>query len=137
MTARWRHVPDDLYAELKKAAKRNRRSLNQEVIAELASHSSPITGDRDLAWERATAHRKELGERVWATPQQIDRFINEGRDRRDLMMLAGMGRLPGHRDIAGDRVSANREKRSISKDHDKEVLAAFPETAVSPADFVS
>jgi len=30
-----RNVPDDLHARLKERARRNRRSLNQEVIAEL------------------------------------------------------------------------------------------------------
>lgn len=30
-----RNLPDELHARLKEQAKRNRRSLNQEVIAEL------------------------------------------------------------------------------------------------------
>jgi len=114
-----RNVPDDLYAALKESAKRNRRSLNQEVIAELTSRDPRPTQGGDPAADRARAAQEALEGHVWATPQQIDRFINEGRDRRDLMLVAAIGRLPGHRDIAGERVSANREKRGVRVDHDE------------------
>jgi plasmid stability protein len=114
-----KNVPDDLYAALKESAKRNRRSLNQEVIAELAERRQPPKVDRDPAFERARAGREAFEGRIWATPQQIDRFINEGRDRRDLMLAAALSRSPGHRDLAGERVSANRQRRGISVDHEE------------------
>jgi plasmid stability protein len=114
-----RNVPDDLYAALKESAKRNRRSLNQEAIAELAAGQQAVPPGRDLAAERASAGREALEGRIWATPQQIERFINEGRDRRDLMLAASISRSPGHRDIAGERVSANRERRRVSVDHEE------------------
>lgn len=85
-----RNVPDELYAALKESAKRNRRSLNQEAIAELA---------------RARETHDE--EAHWMTADEIDRFINEGRERRDLMLAAGLG---GRRDFVAERVRAHRKE---------------------------
>jgi plasmid stability protein len=76
-----KNVPDSLYARLKLAAARNRRSLNQEAIAQLEQTLWTRTPDEnERAAEQVRAFRKTLEGRVWLTEEDVDRFINEGRE---------------------------------------------------------
>lgn len=82
-----RNVPDELHSALKERAKRNRRSLNQEVIAEL----SAVEGDEELdearldrARERARSGLAKIDEvrsrmKRFMTGEEIDAAIREGR----------------------------------------------------------
>jgi plasmid stability protein len=77
-----RNFPDGLHQRLKAQAKRNRRSLNQEVIAELAA--SPLGGQESLERERvnnlialAARLRRELTTPL--TAAEIRAGIDEGR----------------------------------------------------------
>jgi plasmid stability protein len=75
-----RNLPDDLHLKLKDRAKKNRRSLNQEVIAELAS--IPGVGDEvGKRWEQANAVVDEMRSKMtrFLTADEIDAAIEEGR----------------------------------------------------------
>lgn len=82
-----RNVPDNLHARLKEQAKRNRRSLNQEVIAELdAAMRPPETEEERIARrrainERASGEVARLRESVtrYLTAEEIRDAIDEGR----------------------------------------------------------
>jgi plasmid stability protein len=77
-----RNVPDDLYERLKALAKRNRRSLNQEVVVQLST-AAEIRAERgvDEPFERATRFARELRESgVTVDHTLVGDFINEGRD---------------------------------------------------------
>ena len=82
-----RNVPDDLHARLKERARRNRRSLNQEVIAELdAALSGSETGEGRLARRRAinaqaTREVARVREEVtgYMTAEEILEAIEDGR----------------------------------------------------------
>ena len=80
-----RNLPDEMHAVLKERAKRNRRSLNKEVIAELA-------GTVDMATEgNEERKRKRAGEMIgmvndlrsrmtrFMTAEEIDAAKREGR----------------------------------------------------------
>ena len=72
-----RNVPDELYERLKADATRNRRSLNQEAIAQLEQ-----TAPRPRTSEEMIAIMRRARERVpglWLTPEEIDAAITEGR----------------------------------------------------------
>lgn len=80
-----RNLPDELHRELKERAKRNRRSLNQEVIAELADASGAVM-EGDAERKRVRAEEmigmvKELRSRMkrFMTAEEIDAAIREGR----------------------------------------------------------
>ena len=75
-----KNVPDELYQRLKDEAARHRRSLNQEVIARLeASDAGTRTKEEILA--DITAFRERLAAKgVWASAEEVDRWIDEGRD---------------------------------------------------------
>jgi antitoxin FitA len=77
-----RNVPDDLYQRLKELAKRNRRSLNQEVVVQLETASTTgVAREIDEPFERATQFSRELRESgVTLDHTLMDEFINEGRD---------------------------------------------------------
>ena len=72
-----RNVPDELYQRLKRDAARHRRSLNQD-IAQLegevpATATDPVVAD-------IAAFRESLAAKgVWATAEEVDRWIDEGR----------------------------------------------------------
>jgi len=80
-----RNLPDELHAVLKERAQRNRRSLNQQVIAELAGIAGGVEiGDEERKRRRA----EELIERVnvlrsgmrgFMTAEEIDAAKREGR----------------------------------------------------------
>ena len=82
-----RNVPDDLHADLKERARRNRRSLNQEVIAELSGDSgtggvSMDEGERKRRRaEQMIAMVDEMrkGMTRFMTAEEIDAAIEEGR----------------------------------------------------------
>lgn len=77
-----RNLPDDLHAALKKRALLNRRSLNQEVIAELSGVAGPSrTEEARKRWEDANALVDEMRSRMtsFATAEEIDAAIKEGR----------------------------------------------------------
>jgi len=75
-----RDIPDELYDKLKQAARRRRRSLGDEALALLASQLGHRKISRRQLLQRARQCRqmtRELG--VFATPEDIDRAINQGR----------------------------------------------------------
>lgn len=81
-----RNLPDDLHARLKEQAKRNRRSLNQEVIAEL--EAAPVVPSLRSEEERKKARAQALiakanelrkGMKRFMTAEEIDAAIEEGR----------------------------------------------------------
>jgi plasmid stability protein len=78
-----RNVPKELHVQLKEQALRNRRSLNQEVIAELVERVESRDNPRARALRaeemiaRVTQLRK--GMTRFMTPGEIDRAKNEGR----------------------------------------------------------
>ena len=73
-----KNLPDALHARLSAAAKRHRRSLNNEAIICLeAGLGSPAQSvDEELAGIRAL--RESLGSHVF-DPDEIDAFKREGR----------------------------------------------------------
>ena len=81
-----RNVPDELHAALKERARRNRRSLNQEVIAELSGEAAVedeaarIAAARErvrAAMEKIDAAR--AGMTRFMSSEEIDAAIREGR----------------------------------------------------------
>lgn len=82
-----RNVPEELHATLKRRAKANRRSLNQEVIAELSSvdadgetEEARIERSRErvrLANEKIDEMRSKM--KCFMTTDEIDAAIREGR----------------------------------------------------------
>jgi antitoxin FitA len=77
-----RNLPDDLHALLKERARRNRRSLNQEVIRELSNATSRGGADaRRERWEQANALVAEMRTNMtrFMTAEEIDAAIKEGR----------------------------------------------------------
>jgi plasmid stability protein len=80
-----RNLPDDVHARLREQARRNRRSLNQEIIAELARVSGQSEADRvALARERMRQAIRETekiraGMKRFMTANEIDEAIEEGR----------------------------------------------------------
>lgn len=80
-----RNLPDEVHARLKEQAKRNRRSLNQEVIAELAAALPESADDRAAVarerWARANEKIDAMRAKMtgFMTGQEIDEAIREGR----------------------------------------------------------
>lgn len=82
-----RNLPDDLHAALKERAKRNRRSVNQEVIAELHAALQPAeTKEERMAHRRAInrqaareVDRLREGVTRFLTEEEIREAIDEGR----------------------------------------------------------
>ncbi len=80
-----RNVPDELHARLKEQARRNRRSLNQEVIAELSDEEEISEGERlqrskdRMAKVIADIEEWRKGIKGSMTAEQIDEGIEEGR----------------------------------------------------------
>ena len=81
-----RDVPEDLRDRLKERARKNRRSLNQQVITELLaaveleSEDEKIARARERMWaagQRIDRVREEMTE--YMTPEQIREAIEEGR----------------------------------------------------------
>jgi plasmid stability protein len=80
-----RNLPADLHARLREQARRNRRSLNQEIIAELARAAGESEADRvAIARERVRQAIRETetirtGMKRFMTAKEIDEAIGEGR----------------------------------------------------------
>ncbi len=72
-----KNIPDNLYKKIKQQAKKNRRSINNEVIymIERSIDQPPVDKAEFLADVRAL--RKQLN--VYLTDETVDRAINEGR----------------------------------------------------------
>jgi antitoxin FitA len=80
-----RGLPDEVHVRLKERAKANRRSLNQEIVAELIASGSDSEVDRiECARERMLQANAEI-EKVrsmmkrFMTTEEIDAAIEEGR----------------------------------------------------------
>lgn len=87
-----KNVPEELIARLKREAAANRRSMNQEAIAQLSGGGSLGVAALNEIWAR----REEMRRRgVYLTAREIDRAIDEGRERRS---PAGWG--DGSADVA-------------------------------------
>lgn len=80
-----REVPDELHAALKERARRHRRSLNQQVIAELSGMKGSVETDDA---ERKARRAEELIRMVdgirsqargFMSAREIDAAIEEGR----------------------------------------------------------
>lgn len=77
-----RNLPEEVHAELKERARRNRRSLNQEVIAELSRSGSFETEDeRRGRVERELRDVAELRRRTkgFLSAEEIDVAKRDGR----------------------------------------------------------
>lgn len=71
-------IPSALHRQLKTRAKRNRRSLNQEVLATLEAAVAPSRKvDVEAMIEETRRFRESL--KSWTTPEEIDAFKREGR----------------------------------------------------------
>lgn len=69
-----RNVPEDLHQALKERAKRNRRSLNQEAIAELAAFSELPTDPNAIAI-LARERMQNAGKEIDALRRKMPRFL--------------------------------------------------------------
>ena len=80
-----RGLPDDVHERLKERAKRNRRSLNQEVIAELARSEEDAEKERKALGRERVRRANEKIEAMRATmtdfmtTEEIRAAIDEGR----------------------------------------------------------
>lgn len=80
-----RNLPTEVHARLREQARRNRRSLNQEIIAELARVTGESEADRvAIARERMRQAIRETekvraGMKRFMTAEEIDEAIKEGR----------------------------------------------------------
>ena len=72
-------IPASLHAQLKQRARRNRRSLNSEVLDSLERLlSEDRSGPEDVL--SASQHwQKRLAGRVWVTEEDLRQLKNEGR----------------------------------------------------------
>ena len=80
-----RNLPDEVHAWLREQAQRNRRSLNQEIISELArlsgcseAHQAALARER---MHKAIAESEKLraGVKRFMTAKEIDHAIEAGR----------------------------------------------------------
>ncbi len=78
-----RNLPDAVHARLKAQAERNRRSLNQEVIAELLdrTRAEPDEGDSRNRAEAMIERVVRLRSRItrFMTAEEIDKAMEKGR----------------------------------------------------------
>lgn len=72
-------LPRPLHRQLKARAARNKRSLNQEVIAVLEDAVAP-SKRIDVEAMIAETRRFRAGLNFTTTPEEIDRFKREGRE---------------------------------------------------------
>ncbi len=83
-----RDIPEKILAQLRADAKRERRSLNNEILCRLeTSLETAIDLEQARAQRRAVlaAHWERIRHDVPLdlTPARIEEIIDEGRDRRD------------------------------------------------------
>ncbi len=78
-----RNLPEAVHAELKSRARENRRSLNQEVIAELINRNAHVRNEADDRWRAramiARARQLRVGMKRFMTAGEIDSAVEEGR----------------------------------------------------------
>ena len=72
------NIPDDLYADLKRAAANNRRSINSEIIVSIEQAVRSTRTDPDELLEKIRVLR-EAAARYTLTDEILDQTINEGR----------------------------------------------------------
>ena len=72
-------IPPALHRKLAERALKNRRSLNQEVLATLEAAVAPARKvDVKAMIEETRRFRESL--KIWTTPEEIDAFKREGRE---------------------------------------------------------
>ncbi|MCB9423009.1 MAG: Arc family DNA-binding protein [Ardenticatenaceae bacterium] len=72
-----KNIPEDVYERLKEQAKRNRRSINSEIITLMERAVMSYRIDPDEFIERARVIRESL--KFVATEEEINQAKNEGR----------------------------------------------------------
>ncbi|MCC5790014.1 MAG: Arc family DNA-binding protein [Opitutales bacterium] len=77
-----RNIPDEVHERLKRRAKENRRSLNQEVIAELTERQNRGFAERESFINQMIAESEAVYAAVKKpmTTQEIRKSMDEGRD---------------------------------------------------------
>ena len=73
-----KNVPDELYAELTRTAKRHRRSINSEAIVQLETSLRKRDVDVEAELEEIRSNREKITG-VWLTDDSLDHAKNEGR----------------------------------------------------------
>lgn len=74
-----KNIPDELYAQLKKVAKANQRSINSEVI--YAIRRAVVMGPRDVESILEGARQtRELTANYVISDKEIEQAINTGRE---------------------------------------------------------
>lgn len=78
-----RNFPDEVHERLKEQAKRNRRSLNQEVIAELVERQGKEIAERERFVSQVIAGSEAVSAAVRQpmTTEEVRRAMEEGRER--------------------------------------------------------
>lgn len=75
-------LPEELHRQLKEHAKENGRSLNQEIVR-LLRMSATLVPRQDIEAETARVRelrRQQRADGFSTTPEEIERFIREGRE---------------------------------------------------------
>ncbi len=72
-------IPDGLHAQLKQRARRNRRSLNSEVLDSLERSLNEDRSGPDEVLSVSQRWQKRLAGRVWLTEEDLRHLKNEGR----------------------------------------------------------
>jgi len=82
VTITLKNVPRALHLALKRQAKANKRSLNQDLMKYLEERAE--TGERQKAFAAAIRHRDELAQKGVKIPRGLEpeRIIRQDRDRR-------------------------------------------------------
>jgi len=70
------NIPNDLHALLKERARRNRRSLNSEILALLRSQFAVPVVDREA---HARVLRLQVADLPWVDHGQVARYKRQGR----------------------------------------------------------
>lgn len=78
VTITLKNIPEDIYFDLKSAAKMHRRSLNSEVIACLERVLAPARISNDANLDMALRIREELKGKKFRVAE-IERAIDQGR----------------------------------------------------------
>jgi len=73
-----RNVPNELHEALKERARKNRRSVNQEVIAELAAVARVEEASGNVVIEKIREMRSRM--KGFMTAEEIDAAKKEGRE---------------------------------------------------------
>jgi plasmid stability protein len=75
-----RGLPDEVHKQLKKRAKVNRRSLNQEIIAELAREAEAEERGIKVAKVLKSVEKFRAGLKQSLSAEEIKEAIEDGRD---------------------------------------------------------